>query len=939
MITHWEVIQEVACRYGSKEPKFEEGARKLALVKEGKIPLVSMEDDLTRVQYRIAREGESMPQALERVMEHANFQDKFVLDKLSEMARAVCRLLHKGNPVGTGFLVAEDILLTNHHVLETAAAAKDLLAEFNYELDANQVPKDSACFRLNPGKFFLTSTLTEQAGEPHSGLDFTLIGVERTGEAGENLSSFPPVFLDGNLGKIIKGEGCVIIQHPKGLPKKIVLKDIAFFSETGTRLVYESDTLPGSSGSMVVGLGTCEVIALHHSGLPRTDSQNRVLTKTGAVASPTTPDGEIAWLGNEGIKISRIVKAVAEAVLPPTMENGRKTLLTKTQAVAQEIRKATAGSSPSPALASLLVSSGNASDSSFTPKTTAPEPKAPTSPETTPSRKTADFLISALNKPETIEQLEAFLLQRYGAGVVLQLSMPASATEGEVELFHLQVSFQDNPQEEAQKLVSFPQILTAEVDMPLRLNADPNLVLGSGETSSVLESTGSKTLKSDTVEEADFLKANRQSDYVKDKTPLEFRKWNWAATGFDQALTAQNLRLPVEKGIRVVQFDTGYSRHRKVQGGFDFELDVNFVEASRETDALDQLTQGFGKFPGHGTRTGSLLIGRENTLIPQEGNVGLLTRSGAKLVPYRIADSVIILDRQQQLAAALDRAISQGFDVITMSMGLPPTTGTAQMAKKAYDKGVIWCCAAGNVVQAVVAPAVFPGAISVAASNPLDRDWAGSSRGDRVDITAPGEAVYVPIWKENRLGDPLQEAFAYGNGTSYATPHVAAAAAYWLAAYQDTLNSPAYAGWRRVEAFRQALKSSARRKNRLPRKGFGAGILDMETLLATQPLPPEELEYAYNSWNEHAFFASLQGYQELVKTYWNRVHGWIFGVRRGNQEALMGEEAGLSEFSQELEKTLFPAGFRSVESEEAVGAPTSLERYQFLHELILSSAK
>ncbi|WP_207431408.1 S8 family serine peptidase [Sabulibacter ruber] len=936
MITHWEVIQQVARRFGDKEQKFEASARKLAMVKEGRIPLVSMEDDLTRVQYRIAREGEPMPQAVERVMEHANFQDKYVLDKLSVMARAVCRILQRGNPVGTGFLVAEDILLTNQHVIEDAGAASNMLAEFNYELDSNQVPKDSACFRLNPDKFFLSSTLTERAGEPHSGLDFTLIGVERVGEAGEDLLKYPPVFLDGNIGKIIKGEGCVIIQHPRGLPKKIVLKDIAFFSETGTRLVYESDTLPGSSGSMVVGLGTCEVIALHHSGLPRTDDGNRVLTKAGTLATASTPDGEIAWIGNEGIKISRIVKAIEEAVLPPSMENGRETLLTKTRSVAREIRKSPVLARPMDLPMPLTPTTVNKANLDVS---TAASGQEVPSNEVFAAEESTDFLLTAVNKPEVITQIEKFLTQRYGKEVHLKLAMPASAVEGEVELFRFRVQVKGDAREEVQQLVTIPEILTAELDTSLRLNADPGLVASASGHETLLESSGLKDLKSDAKDEREFLKDNRKSAYVKDKLPEFYRKWNWAATGFDRAINLQNVRLPQEKGIRVVQFDTGYSNHRKVAGGFDLNDDVNFVEAHQETDALDKLTQGLGKFPGHGTRTGSLLIGRENTLIPQEGNLGLLTRSGSKLVPYRIADSVIILDRQQQLASALDRALHQGFDIITMSMGLPPTIATAQMAKKAYDKGVIWCCAAGNVVQAVVAPAVFPGAISVAASNPLDRDWAGSSRGDRVDITAPGEDVYVPIWKGARLGDPRQEAFAYGNGTSYAAPHVAAAAAYWLAAYQDSLSAPAYAGWRRVEAFRQALKRSARKQNRLPRKGFGAGILDMEALLETAPLPPEQLEYAYNNWNEHAFFASLQGYQELVKTYWNRVHGLIFGLRLGNQEALMAGEAALSPFSSHLEQTLFPSGEQALESDESTAKASALERYQTLHELVFSSAK
>jgi len=105
---------------------------------------------------------------------------------------------------------------------------------------------------MNTSKFWLTSTLDKNADQ-YSGLDFTLIGLETTGTNGEQVNKFSPVHLDGNQGKIIKGESCVILQHSNGLPKKVVLKDTAFFSETNTCLLYESDTLPGSSGAMVVG--------------------------------------------------------------------------------------------------------------------------------------------------------------------------------------------------------------------------------------------------------------------------------------------------------------------------------------------------------------------------------------------------------------------------------------------------------------------------------------------------------------------------------------------------------------------------------------------------------------------------------------------------------------------------------------------------------------
>jgi subtilisin family serine protease len=236
----------------------------------------------------------------------------------------------------------------------------------------------------------------------------------------------------------------------------------------------------------------------------------------------------------------------------------------------------------------------------------------------------------------------------------------------------------------------------------------------------------------------------------------------------------------------------------------------------------------------------------------------------------------------------------------------------------------------------VVAPAVFPGTIAVAASNPLDREWTGSSRGDTVDITAPGEDVLVPIWQAE--ADP-QERFADGDGTSYAAPHVAAAAAYWLAKYQDQLRAPEYAGWKRVEAFRQALRDSARKSDQLPAKGFGSGILNAEKLLNTPPKAANKLNNQYNGWNESAFLNSLQGYAEIVKTYWNKLHNAIFGTRRGNQESLAAVAAPLSDSARMLESATFGKAGTAYESTAPATYPDLLQRFNTVQSILENAAK
>jgi hypothetical protein len=900
MIRNWNVLQYVSKRYGIIEPVFTDAAKRLELAKTDKSQLPELENDQKRITWRIARETALPDHALERIFQTVDFQDKYILDILSEKAVSVCRILNDGAPLGTGFLVAGNIILTNNHVIENSQSAQSMFAEFNYELDQTQVPRQSKLFKINPDVFFLTSSLVKDEGIPFSGLDFTLIGLDAKGTRGEDISELKAAHLDGNVGKIVKGEYCVIIQHPNGLPKKVVLKNSAFFSETDTRILYETDTLPGSSGSMVVGLGTGEVIALHHSGLARTDDQNRPLTKAGIPATPATPDDQFDWIANEGIKISQIAEALEGAELPQQMEAGRKALLSKTIAMRQRLQ------------ATINTNENKEPPPSPEPpqdRQTMPDVPTPSSPgmsNPTPSR--MHYIIAVQYDDAILDSIKSVLNIRYGGNAQLLLSMPANAQKGSLELFSLSLPASKDPESEARSLLEIPGISYAETDASLRLNVT-RMATTSPKASSRAEESLLWEDGYSVNNELDFLKKYEgKSDFIDDQNLSKTRMWNWYATQFDKVINGNPVS-PVSEKIRIVQFDTGYTDHAKVSGAFDTDRDFNFIgEGESESDALDPRVAGSFKWPGHGTRTGSLLVGHELALVEMNGNGGLLNRLNYKLVPYRISKSVILIGRQQQLADALDMAIHERFDIITMSMGLPPTLATAIMAKKAYEAGIIWCCAAGNVVQVVIAPACYPGTIAVAASNPCQHDWSGSSRGDAVDITAPGEDVYVPIFIKSEDGqDHGRQGMVYGDGTSYATPHIAAAAAYWLAKYKQELVEKGWdTGWKKVEAFRAALAKSANRKNNLPRYGFGHGILDADKLLETGPdTLGNTLVHQYEGWNENIVLDTIQSYGEMIKTYWNRLHQWIFGMPRGGQESFIAEVRPLSEFSRRLESETF----------------------------------
>ena len=102
---------------------------------------------------------------------------------------------------------------------------KNAILRFRYELNQTLNTEKDISFRLKPDVFFLTSDNNLNPNLPYSGLDFTLVAVEPMSIDGSiPISSFPFVRLDGGPGKIVEGEGCIVIQHPQGDYKKIVLR-------------------------------------------------------------------------------------------------------------------------------------------------------------------------------------------------------------------------------------------------------------------------------------------------------------------------------------------------------------------------------------------------------------------------------------------------------------------------------------------------------------------------------------------------------------------------------------------------------------------------------------------------------------------------------------------------------------------------------------------
>ena len=200
---------------------------------------------------------------LERTLGNSDFQGIAFLELALAVSRFVGRINIRSSPgrdvgYGTGFMVSPRLLMTNNHVLPNPEAARFSEVLFDYQVDRSGQPLLPVPFALQPDTFFLTDTR----------LDFALVAVAERSKLDRDLKHYGWSRLIPGLGKITVGEHVNIIQHPRGQFKPFVARSNELVDVLDDHLHYVTDTEPGSSGSPVYN-DQWEVVALHHSGVPR----------------------------------------------------------------------------------------------------------------------------------------------------------------------------------------------------------------------------------------------------------------------------------------------------------------------------------------------------------------------------------------------------------------------------------------------------------------------------------------------------------------------------------------------------------------------------------------------------------------------------------------------------------------------------------------------
>lgn len=185
-----------------------------------------------------------------------------------EAARAVGRLavpryeggapkLQGTTPVtylGTGWLIAPGLLVTNHHVVNARDDREPNAAEADLRLQASKM---EIRFDFDADARAGTQVPPLELVAWDAALDYALIRVQDGVRKPLALASKPIAKVDDNTAIAVN-----IIQHPDGKPKRYGIRNNLVSQATQTELQYFTDTLNGSSGAPVMN-DQWEVVALH----------------------------------------------------------------------------------------------------------------------------------------------------------------------------------------------------------------------------------------------------------------------------------------------------------------------------------------------------------------------------------------------------------------------------------------------------------------------------------------------------------------------------------------------------------------------------------------------------------------------------------------------------------------------------------------------------
>jgi hypothetical protein len=296
------------------------------------------------------------------------------------------------------------------------------------------------------------------------------------------------------------------------------------------------------------------------------------------------------------------------------------------------------------------------------------------------------------------------------------------------------------------------------------------------------------------------------------------------------------------KDIRIGHLDTGYIPHEALAWSDNTSTTVlhqqgrDYFDIPQDLDPKDAWIAGN---PGHGTRIDGSIAGFDlrDASRPFYG-----AAPGVQVIPYRVTDSIMVDHVQSNIAQAIDLATNDGCQIITICLGaLRGSKRVADAVNRAYEKGVIVVCAAGQIWPWVIYPGRFNRVMTVSGFGLNGTPWGSAACGAYVDWCGPSDEIRrLKIQPKDNGYETGINPKADGDGTSYATAITSGIAALWLAWHGADKIRAKYAGqeWMIPAAFKLLVKRSAKtwEPGSSGSAGYGVGKIDAFTLL-NQPLP------------------------------------------------------------------------------------------------------